>query len=908
MAGFSRSATLTDDGRAGHRSSSPWLDRRFSSSGTRAATSSSPSLAAAATAGAAASPSMLGSTGSSLSSASAFSPHSFSPIHPEPDKRGNLEYKLRILPVTPSRFSRLVTQLKWRLAEGGGLAVYEIGVLDDGTLIGLPQDEMRGSLTQLAMMGQALGADCEVRRCILVERGSAPTNDSEEAAAGQSPKLVPYRHKLGTSSKNQSAGLDNIVGLRALDNEEAAKVLGTGDNDQHASSWDFCITNSESEGDEYATGTDGAATSSGGATDTGTPLEEEDKSDEDGFAFSLSLSDDEDLAVRPPAQKVNDKSRRPSRPISNSPWQARTPDFSPTVSRASPVIAAQTRTATASSSGLLPALVEKHLTRDPSCDGPTKSSPPSGSILGLSPKQSSPDAASIDNSFEPRTSSPQFLPPPTQQQHPFTDLAGLDVEGVLRFTLDTRPNAAAKKTKRKSGRRGRVERERVEALLFSDTKVKEEEQPQEASSSSPHPQEPKAPSHSAANHPKQLPTKSQYSRGPRLERRARRLAELKAREREGEGLLFALSSAESDPSPASLEERVKWWRYAGLTFEDELPHYDSVRQAWVREVAEWLTVKEVRDLAECWAPEEVKDALANSDYPESITVEGDVQTPAPTTPAAEADATPCGETQVSRKSANRRKRQERRRAMGQDPEGHRRNNNSAYRPEFAPPPSSAVNIPARNGASTASTGQGGSRSHPLSRSQLSSFSDEDDEEEEDSFGMGLTLNIDETPEGVPATAGNGISTSSDTSTAAPVSVQQALATSPSPSATSTITSLGAGSFSSPETAIAVSGMTSDVARLKRSVQAEISKEDEEDTEKSLESLAASGKMRFIVEAVLSLRLREGEGKAARRGLSNKTARVYEAVVPEAARESAKEEEDDDDDDDDSEGMTGWTLD
>ncbi|KAH6905498.1 GTP binding protein 2 [Coprinopsis sp. MPI-PUGE-AT-0042] len=43
---------------------------------------------------------------------------------------GNVEYKLQLLDPTPARFASLVTQLKWRLLEGGGQAYYELGVAD----------------------------------------------------------------------------------------------------------------------------------------------------------------------------------------------------------------------------------------------------------------------------------------------------------------------------------------------------------------------------------------------------------------------------------------------------------------------------------------------------------------------------------------------------------------------------------------------------------------------------------------------------------------------------------------------------------------------------------------------------------------------------------------------------------
>lgn len=47
-------------------------------------------------------------------------------------EEGNVEYKLKLIDPTPERFQQLVSQLKWRLTEGQGEALYEIGVEDNG--------------------------------------------------------------------------------------------------------------------------------------------------------------------------------------------------------------------------------------------------------------------------------------------------------------------------------------------------------------------------------------------------------------------------------------------------------------------------------------------------------------------------------------------------------------------------------------------------------------------------------------------------------------------------------------------------------------------------------------------------------------------------------------------------------
>jgi len=56
--------------------------------------------------------------------------------------------------VNPSstRLEHLVTQMKWRLQEGQGEAIYQIGVEDSGLLAGLSAAEMNASLATLQTM------------------------------------------------------------------------------------------------------------------------------------------------------------------------------------------------------------------------------------------------------------------------------------------------------------------------------------------------------------------------------------------------------------------------------------------------------------------------------------------------------------------------------------------------------------------------------------------------------------------------------------------------------------------------------------------------------------------------------------------------------------------------------------
>ncbi len=65
-----------------------------------------------------------------------------------------MEYKLKLLNPSVSRFEHLVTQMKWRLQEGQGEAIYKIGVADCGFLRGLSDQEMDDSLATLEKMAE----------------------------------------------------------------------------------------------------------------------------------------------------------------------------------------------------------------------------------------------------------------------------------------------------------------------------------------------------------------------------------------------------------------------------------------------------------------------------------------------------------------------------------------------------------------------------------------------------------------------------------------------------------------------------------------------------------------------------------------------------------------------------------
>uniref|UniRef100_M4B6E6 Elongation factor Tu, chloroplastic n=1 Tax=Hyaloperonospora arabidopsidis (strain Emoy2) TaxID=559515 RepID=M4B6E6_HYAAE len=83
---------------------------------------------------------------------------------PEEVEEGNVEYKQQLLELTPDRLRQLTTQMNWRLNEGGGAAFYELGVRDDGVVLGLSETALLHSLKALARMCHVVRAKMSLSR------------------------------------------------------------------------------------------------------------------------------------------------------------------------------------------------------------------------------------------------------------------------------------------------------------------------------------------------------------------------------------------------------------------------------------------------------------------------------------------------------------------------------------------------------------------------------------------------------------------------------------------------------------------------------------------------------------------------------------------------------------------------
>ena len=69
---------------------------------------------------------------------------------------------MKLVNLDVNRLEHLITQMNWRLQEGQGEALYEIGVEDCGTLSGVSSEELQASLATLKTMASRLGASITI--------------------------------------------------------------------------------------------------------------------------------------------------------------------------------------------------------------------------------------------------------------------------------------------------------------------------------------------------------------------------------------------------------------------------------------------------------------------------------------------------------------------------------------------------------------------------------------------------------------------------------------------------------------------------------------------------------------------------------------------------------------------------
>ncbi len=96
------------------------------------------------------------------------------PNQPPENEEGNKEYKWNLIPSyftnINKKCNKLASQMKYRLWEGDGKAVYLLGVTDDGKSVGLTEIDLYKSLTVLINAANKIKTNVDAIR--LYNRGN----------------------------------------------------------------------------------------------------------------------------------------------------------------------------------------------------------------------------------------------------------------------------------------------------------------------------------------------------------------------------------------------------------------------------------------------------------------------------------------------------------------------------------------------------------------------------------------------------------------------------------------------------------------------------------------------------------------------------------------------------------------
>ncbi|MBP1449366.1 MAG: GTP-binding protein [Thermoproteus sp.] len=126
-------------------------------------------------------------------------------MYPPESEEGNVEYKLRI----DDDIDHFSGQMKRRLIEGGGEALYIVGVSNDGKPLGLSEEELQRSLAFISSAVERIGASAYVLRISEGIKGKIAEVLIRSRAGEDRPPLVVHIVTLG----NVDAGKSTLVGV-----------------------------------------------------------------------------------------------------------------------------------------------------------------------------------------------------------------------------------------------------------------------------------------------------------------------------------------------------------------------------------------------------------------------------------------------------------------------------------------------------------------------------------------------------------------------------------------------------------------------------------------------------------------------------------------------------------------------
>jgi GTPase len=147
-------------------------------------------------------------------------------LPPESEDDGcNVEYKWRVNGKGDA-FERRVSQLVWRMAQGAGEALIEVGYHDDGSPVGLPEEALEASLAMLQRLAEAADAEASVVRRMAGTEGICAEVLVRRAARTGAP-MIEVRIALAGNVDSGKSTLSGVLTRGGLDNGRGAARLSS---------------------------------------------------------------------------------------------------------------------------------------------------------------------------------------------------------------------------------------------------------------------------------------------------------------------------------------------------------------------------------------------------------------------------------------------------------------------------------------------------------------------------------------------------------------------------------------------------------------------------------------------------------------------------------------------------------
>jgi GTPase len=131
---------------------------------------------------------------------------------PEP-QNGAMEYKLHLVEPSDARVEHLTTQMKWRVEEGEGEAVYRLGVKDSGEILGLEPQALEKSLHTMTRMADKIGASVKVVRRYRCKGGGREVVEVVVQEGGGSSQCAHYLEPCVAVLGPVEAGKSTLLGV-----------------------------------------------------------------------------------------------------------------------------------------------------------------------------------------------------------------------------------------------------------------------------------------------------------------------------------------------------------------------------------------------------------------------------------------------------------------------------------------------------------------------------------------------------------------------------------------------------------------------------------------------------------------------------------------------------------------------